>query len=1767
MIETELLRAELERSFELEELFHLSRDLLGFDPEQVGGTAAKASFAGALASYCNEQDAIEALCDAILALRPDASGELAQLRTVGIDRDETLPVGATIGEFSITQKLGEGRSAIVYSATRGRGEFRVRVLRHEAARDRRGLHRFLTANRLIAEIEHEFLPRGVEAGSLDGRHYVAHELVHGETLAARVTRTGPLHINDARPFLRAVLEALSALHERRIAHGDLRLENVIALRTQEGALTVVLLDAASDRLRVRPRVGATRGELFSTTASPKTAAPEQIRGLGSDPRSDVYSFGAMAFELLTGRAVFGDGSALEAAFGHLTREPVTPSSVAPKGFIPPEIDQLLVRLLDKDPEKRPPNADAVLALLDRSNQAVSILPPMSGEEVEGLIARLAQEPQNEAVAMQLESAAEGAPERIAQAFVAAAAGLPGEELATKKALLFRAARIRARCPDALPAAESLYKELVALDPEDRVAFGGLEEVRRRLGKFDELVETLLERSERTEGRGERARLLAEIGRIYAQEIKDRDQALVAFTQAFCEDPRHASIATEIERLAAARGEAWAEVLSSATEAAQAETTPAEDKTALFLKAARWYADKLQRPDLAVSCYQAVIGLDPANDAALDGMAKIYRKAQQWSELGAVLTRRADAAASPALARDFRAEAAELLELYLGDAAGARSMVESILSEDPGHVAASNQLARLCERAGDHGALVKILERRAAAQRGDEKLKTLCRVAELYELKLGDDAESERRYQAVLDLDSRNLDALRGLDRLLSKAGRFQDLLTNLDIQIEAAATPRQKISLWERIAAIYEEEFLDHDKAASSLEEVLELDPAHDAALSALARHYRALERWEDTVQLYERHEKLLAEAPRRLAIILQRARLLTEQLSAPDRAIRAYEAALAIEPQHPQALEALARLRESAGDADAALAAIDTLAAKATTPAARAEQLLRAAKLLEGRGDRDGAIERYKQALDATPSDLAAAAALREAYVARGDVNAAIQLLERAIEHTDGDRAKAKLAGQIAALYRNKLKDDKRAEEAAKRAAKLDPTNLDALLVLGDLALDDKRYLEAAKHYEVIAGRADSLDKAEAVRMLIRYVDALALSGSTEQALAPMDTLLRLAPDDPQALERVAQVTYEHGSPARAAEFYGTLLARFGASFDEPRRQRSLYRRGESLRRSGDLAAAIPPLEEAADLDSQDPHALAALELVYGALERWEDTVRAKTRHLDIATGDDRVKLLLEVGEIASQKLNDRTQAAKSFVAALDERPDDRRILTKLMQLYSEEKDWNKLVDIVVRLADFVEDPKQRVKYLHTAANLTATQIGDTKRALEFYKQVLELDPSFDKALNEAIELESEAGDFGGVEKLLQQKLERATKNDDQAAMLAAFSGLGELYEQKLGWTDKAIDAYEAAQTLDPENRERAERLSALYATDPQRYLDKAVATQAVLLRQNPFRPESYKALRKLYTETRNADAAWCLCQAMAVLKLAEPDEERFYKRMRSETAAAAQAALGDDDWLSLLAHGDVDPLLTSVFALIEPAVVAKRGQSLAELGYDPRFAVDVRTHPAPVCQSLYYAAGVLGLGLPLIFENPNDPGGLGFVLSTEPSITLGETALRDDVPLRPAAFISGRQLAYLRPGSYVRHVLSSGTALKAWLFAAIKLTAPHFPVAQEFAGVVDEAMRALDAGIQGPARDQLTRVVAKLLQSGTALDLKRWVAGIDLTADRAGLLLAHDLETAVAVVRASDEASSAVPQQDRIQELVLFSVSSQYFELRERLGIGVDS
>ncbi len=1774
-MDNDTLRGELERLFEFEELVELSRDILGLAPDDVGATASKAAFSRALVERCVDLELVEAMLDAISTLKPGLDGKVREAIARSLFDHQDRMGGSEFGQWTIVRKIGHGPVGATYVARQDTRQVVLKILHPEVMLSRRAFARFATAIRLLARVRHEGLPSGLSVGSHDGLGYVVYDYAELQPVAARTARSGPMHINEARSILRGVLEALVALHDQRMVHGNLKLENVLLDRlTDSGRHRVVVVDAGYDVLRQLRGPSLGSNDVFVVMGDGKAMAPEQVRGARADARTDVYSFGAVMYEVLTGKPLFPGKTGSDAAVAHLLGKIEPPSAVAPRGWVSKEVSDFVMTLLSLDAQQRPKDARAVIETFEKLGRAVSTdkvaAPKITDQELAERIDALILAPDDDAAASALDQAVEDGANaaKVAEAFVMAADQLDGDDPARKearKSLLFRAARLYESNLKNLEETEKIYAWIVDLDDSDEIAAAALEEVRKQLGKHEEVIEMLLARAERAQDRDEKAAAMAEIGRIYAKELDDSAQAVMAYAQAFAEAPAHEEYADAIEQLAGSDGSAIGEAISILVEATRGDLT-LESKNRLYLRLGHWYAKKLGRPDAALPCFQAVIATDPANDAALEGMAALFKSLQQYGELGKVLMRRAEVAPTATRAREFRFEAAELLESRLNEPAKAKELYEQILLADPSHDKALDALLRIYEKESNTKGIVDLLERKAESMRGPDKASTLVRIAQMLE-RQKDYSTAVGRYEAALAVDPRNPDALKALDEIYQRSGHFKELLTILERQIEAATTPRQKIDLLERIASTWEREFLDHEQAAKALERILEIDPAHTGALGGLAKHYRALERWTDVASVYERDLNVTTDKERRLDLLLTLARVVLEHLGDPTRAMKVYEQALEVDPKHAGALEALAGLREQAGDAQAAIKAIEALAAKAESPRDKAEQLIRAARMLEARGDKEGAIERFKAALDAYPQASAASAALRGLYLDRGDVTSALELISREIEYTEAPALKAKLCAEAAKLARDKLKDLTRAEISAKEAVEYDPNQVDALTILGDLAFDNERYVEASHRYDAVVPRVEMLPRDWAARTLARAVVCHVKTDAADKALSLAETLQAFAPDDMSALLIVGAVLFDHGDAKKSYQAHLDLLERFGGKLIGTDKATTLYRLGESARRAGDSVAAVKYLSEAADIDPSAREPLVALAKVYEARGEWEEVIRVKKRRLDVAESDERVELLVEVGEILDGKLNDRTRAAKSFVAALEVRPDDRKLLTRLMQLYSDAKDWSKLVEVVLKLADFVDDKKLKAKYVMTAAMVSAQQLNDVDRALEYFSKVLELDPTQDKALEESIALREAKGDNEGVERLLKIKLDRATERDDRAAILKTFDDLAELYRNKLGWMNEAIDAYEAAQMLDPDNEKRNEVLAELYASNPSEYLDKAVAAQQALLARDGNRRESYKLLRRLYTEAKRADAAWCLCQALTVLGMADPDEERFYRRMRPETAAPAKTRLTDDEWAKHLMHPDADPILTSILALIEPAVLATRADTLENLGYDTRYAIDLSLHPYPMSQTIYYAAGVLGMDPPPTFQNINDEGGISFLHAQLPSIVLGRAAFEVEVPQQVAAFIVARHLTYYRPGLYIRHLIPTGTGLKAWVFAAIKMNAPQFPISADLEGPVTENLKALNAYITGPARERLASLVSKLLTSGGALDLKKWVASVDLTADRVGLLVAHDLETSAEMIKASDESASPVSHKDRLRHLVQFSVSESYFTLRQVLGIGIDT
>jgi tetratricopeptide (TPR) repeat protein len=1762
---TESLAAELEQLLTLNELTELSRGSLGLDPDSVGGTAAKASFARALVQRCLKLDAVPALLDAVEATGKRLSEPLKKLRNDGLVLEPPLGPGAELGDYLLLEELGAGPTARVYRARRDGDDVRVRVLRSTVRR--RDAERALVQARLCGAIAHAALPDGVQSHTLElagqSLMIVSHDFVAGDSLAKLVTRDGAKHLNAVLPILYAIAEPLATLHAEGRVHGALHAGNVLVTDATHGSPKVRLLDAGA---------GAARPPLSDPGDQRWVAslAPELIRGKQPSAASDVYAFGVLFYELLSGKPPFTGASPADVALGHLIETPEALSFVAPGNGASPAVETLVRALLEKNPEQRPQNGTELLEGLRKLWNA-SQRPPsfITDERLPELFAALGQNPNDEEAAAQLESMQDlGAdPGRLAEGFFELAKELRAkDEQGTRRSvprLLARAARLYEKASQH-ESAERLYKGLLKLEPDNRATAKALDKVRRTLGKHEELVESLLERSEQASNTSERAEYMFSIGEVYANDLDDKDQALVAYTQAFCADPTVDSYADAIERLAGNRYQAWEEVFGLCLEAAGGDL-PTDAQHDLFSHMAHWYTDKVQRPDLALPWLQKVLQIEPSHERSLEMLTQIYRKAQQWAELSQTLVRRADAAA-PNVARDLRAEAAEIVANKLGSAQAALELFESVVTEDPGHERAVRGMVEMLRQAGDHKRALGVLAGRAASLAGEPRHVLLCEIAEGYEVDVDDLDSAEKAYKQVLAEDAKSSDALRGLDRVYSRQSRFQDLLGVLEREVECAVTARQKITLLERTAGIWDEEFLDHGKAAAALEQVIALDPTRVDSARELGRHYRSLEKFVELAELYQTQIDKSQDDKVRLDSALALGRLLASELSAPQRAIEAYELALSLEPGHKAALDALATLRATAGDSESALDAIEALAEAAKTPRERAEQYQRASALLEQQGDLEASIAQLKRAIDAFPEDGSARGKLKNKYTIMGNYTGVVDLLDEELENAKGEHQRAKLAGQIAVLCQRHLQDLERASSMAQLSFHLDPTEPGALRVLGKIAFDDGRFTEAAKRLEPVISVLEGMEVSEAAEVARLYIEALVKAGSAEKAMVMIDGLRRFFADDARSLLAIAELASKHDAPEQTYALTQDLLKRLGPSLGLADAARAERLRGEALIGLGRHDEGIVALERALETDARDLSPLDGIAKAHSALGRYDQALETLYRKLERTAFDERAKLLLQIGDLAATRLKNPDYAAKSYLLALSEKPNDRDILAKLMQLYGSEKDWPALIQVITKLAEVVDEKKHKAKYLHTASMIASRELQDAALAQSLLDRSLELDPSLGAALDEALAQRQKARDWEGVKNLLKLRVTHAQDAGDTELLLTTLWQLADVYERHLKRIEQAIAVCSSAHQVEPENTRWAERLARLYAEDPAGSFAEAVPLLGDWVERDPYQSEPYQLLRRIYTGVRHADGAWSACQALHSLGRAEPDEERFYARLRNAEPLPTADRLALSDWPEYILPAEHDPAVTALMGLLEPLALAARGRNLDAYGLTPEHLLNAETYPYGLVQAVRAASDALGVAEPPIFQNQQDPGVLTFLATSPASIALGAGAFASELPLVTTSFVAGRSITYFVPGFFLRQVLSSMTAMKSWVFAAIRLVKPKFPVSAELEPLVTQASRELSlTPLLAQQREQLTDVVSKLLRSAESLDLKKWAHSVDYAADRAGLVMCQDLEQAISLIKAIPAEEGAPPTNLRIEKLVTYSVSTAHLTLRERLGTGV--
>ena len=266
--------------------------------------------------------------------------------------DERL--GQVLGSYRVIELLGKGGMGFVYRAehTKLGREVAIKLLRSDYARRRDAVARFIQEARTVNRIRHRNIvdiPDIVELD--DGTTFIVMEMLRGNSLG-KWARSG-VDLPRALAVLVQICDALASAHAVDVVHRDLKPDNIIVVPTADGAELVKLLDFGVAKLLNRDDedIGF-QTAAGSVIGTPAYMSPEQAGGMAVDARSDIYSLGAIMYELFTGQPMFRGRSFGEYVRKHLTERPVPPRETQAGAMIDPRLDALIMKALEKDPDQR-----------------------------------------------------------------------------------------------------------------------------------------------------------------------------------------------------------------------------------------------------------------------------------------------------------------------------------------------------------------------------------------------------------------------------------------------------------------------------------------------------------------------------------------------------------------------------------------------------------------------------------------------------------------------------------------------------------------------------------------------------------------------------------------------------------------------------------------------------------------------------------------------------------------------------------------------------------------------------------------------------------------------------------------------------------------------------------------------------------------------------------------------------------------------------------------------------------------------------------------------------------------------------------------------------------------------------------------------------------------------------------------------------------------------------------------------------------------------
>ncbi len=1341
-----------------------------------------------------------------------------------------------------------------------------------------------------------------------------------------------------------------------------------------------------------------------------------------------------------------------------------------------------------------------------------------------------------------------------------------EDPETKVALHLQAADVWEQRIGEPDGARASYEAVLEADALHERAFTALEALHREAARWDELSALYVARHDKLAEDGnvaEAVPFMVRAAKVFDTELGDREQAFAAAQIAFEEDVTNPEAIAALEAITGASSK-WNDLLKTTMESYTAEPAGPR-KTQLGLHAAKWYGLELGHPEWAIPIYTQILAAEPGNLHALRSQGELYRRLGQWQPLAKTLQRAVEVARSPEDRRAAHVQLGEVYEKSLKQPAQAVEQFHSALAIDATDGAALAALARVHAAAEDWPALVEVLRRHVASVTDPAEAAELrMRVGSVLEDRIGDLEGAAAEYATVLSADPTNLAAMRGLEGIYARLGRSQELLAVLEQQLEVVSTERERIKLLTRIGEMLEEEFVRPALAIERFERVLEIDPSHDPSLRALERLYRHTGQWNELIATLERHLTATGERRDRVPVFLQMGRVYADEKRDVEHAEDAFLNVLQIDPENVDALDALSRIYETRGDWHRATDMLEQLAQYvASDPAKAVELRVRVGKIAEtSLGDELRAVDQYQAALDIDPAHLPALEALRAIATRREDWYEVARYLDREQAATELPRTRAKLLTELGRVNAQHLDDQAQSIRCYEEALRCDADQEEAAWPLCNYYVSEQRWADAEPLAEMLTRRASRRDPAEQLQIQLTMGRIAVALGKGDRAIKAFAAAHALDRANVEAISALALAYFDKQDWDNAFKHYQVLLVHHKDELDAEARADLYYRLGVVKSAQGDRRRAANFLEKALEEYPGYRPALGALIDTHSAGSEWEQAIGYRTQLLDMEDDEEkRFAMLQEIGALWQDKAKNTQKAIQAFAGAAELKPRDHVLLHKLLGLYTESKQWSKVIDVVQRISDLETNQERKARYAYSIASIYNQELKNPDEALTFYNQALDFNPAELKPFAKVNEILTARKDWKSLERGYRAMLKRIiNKPDSKELEFSLLHALGLIYRDRLMQPDAALRAFQMASERKPEDLQEHKILAELAARMGN--TTEAVTRWQTIAQQDVGNAEAMHAIYDLYYQSHQHDKAWCVAATTSFLlrDRAREDLRAFFEQYRPRKPLQPTGRLTEENWVKQLFHPNEDPVVGKIFAAILGAVRRAKVKPLQQFGFTQKELQDPANTTVALVRSLAQSSQALNLPLPSIFLKPQQQGGLGYVPS-EPIASFAGAGLLSGLRPEELAFVAAKHMTYYRNEHYIRVLLPTTQELTVMLLAAIKLVKSDQDVPPESAQAAQTLAPLL---AQDPiAVEGLRKVVKYFLEQGGSSNIKKWYQSVELTAARAGFLMCGDLEITRKMLGMEPGLPGDLAPAEKLKDVILFSMSETYFSLRETLGI----